>query len=157
MINALLILAIVVLSVLTFRGHRRNQAAAAENGDAEAQFLAENKHKEGVVELDCGVQMLWHTRNQAGEQPSAKSKVTVHYRGTLLDGSEFDNSQKRGQPLTFKLNQVISGWQQGLLAMHAGERATLYIPAKLAYGNRRVGNIAPASLLIFDVELIAVN
>ncbi|MFY8272799.1 FKBP-type peptidyl-prolyl cis-trans isomerase [Pseudoalteromonas sp. SSDWG2] len=157
MLNAILMIIIAVLIVLTIRGHLKNREVAAQNKQKEAQFFATNKDEEGIEVLDCGVHMRWHSRNEDAPQPSATDKVRVHYRGTLLDGREFDSSYKRNQPLDFKLNQVIKGWQFGLQHMHVGDKATLYIPAHLAYGDRRVGIIEPASTLVFEVELLSMS
>lgn len=157
MLNTILLVIIAVLVVLTIRGHLKNRQVAALNKQREAEFFAQNHDKEGVEKLESGVHMLWHTRNEDAEQPTATSKVRVHYRGTLLDGREFDSSYKRDKPIDFRLNQVIAGWQQGLQQMHVGDKATLYIPARLAYGDRRVGIIEPASPLIFEVELLSIE
>ncbi|WP_105258507.1 FKBP-type peptidyl-prolyl cis-trans isomerase [Pseudoalteromonas sp. T1lg88] len=154
MLNLILSAIILVLLVLTIRGHLRNRKVAALNKQKEADFFAKNKDQEGLEELPSGVQILWQSRSDEGVQPEPTSKVCVHYRGTLLDGREFDSSYKRDKPLDFKLNQVIKGWQLGLQQMRVGDKATLYIPAHLAYGDRRVGIIEPASALIFEVELL---
>ena len=89
--------------------------------------------------------------------PTAKSKVKVHYHGTLIDGTVFDSSVERGEPISFGLNQVIAGWTEGVQLMVEGDKFRFYIPSHLAYGNRAAGKIKPGSLLIFDVELIAIN
>lgn len=98
------------------------------------------------------------TKEGTGKQPAATSQVTVHYKGQLLDGKVFDSSYDRGQPVEFPLNQVIPRWTEGLQLMKEGGKATLYIPAKLAYGEQGVpGTIPPNSTLIFDVELVKVK
>lgn len=127
------------------------------NLDAGAEFLAENKTKEGVVETDSGLQYLQLAPGVGGDHPGAKSKVLAHYHGTLIDGTVFDSSVDRGQALEFGLNQVIRGWTEGLQLMVVGEKARLFIPSKLAYGNRAAGAIPGGSVLIFDVELMAIN
>ena len=93
----------------------------------------------------------------SGKTPGAKDKVTVHYRGTLVDGSEFDSSYSRNQPATFQANQVIAGWQEALQLMKEGSKWQLFIPSELAYGEAGAGSkIRPNSTLIFDIELISV-
>ena len=93
-----------------------------------------------------------------GKSPGATDSVTVHYRGTLIDGSEFDSSFKRNKPATFQLNRVIKGWGEALQLMQEGDKWELYIPPDLAYGSRNTGDRIPAnSTLIFEVELISVN
>ena len=135
------------------------QASAKEQAQknlAEGQkFLAENKTKDGVKTTDSGLQ---YKVLQAGEGPSPKAgdTVTVHYRGTLVDGTEFDNSYQRGEPATFPLTGVIPGWTEALQLMNKGSKWMVYIPPDLAYGERGAGNrIPPNSTLIFEVELIS--
>ena len=111
---------------------------------------------EGVVELASGLQYKV-IRAGSGNSPSATDKVTVHYRGTLLDGSEFDSSYKRNEPATFPLNGVIKGWTEGLQLMKTGGKWEFYIPADLAYGDRDNVNIPAGSTLIFEVELLSIN
>lgn len=157
MLNAFLLAVIIVLVILTIRGHLKNRKEASVNHKLEQAFMTENQNEEGVEQLPSGVQILWQEQHPENPSPDANSKVKVHYQGTLLDGTEFDNSHKRGKPLEFKLNQVVPGWQHGLQKMHVGDVATLYIPSRLAYGSRRVGKIAPASMLIFKVELLEIS
>ncbi len=122
-----------------------------------AEFLALNADKEGVVVLDSGLQYKI-LEEGSGAQPSVSDSVTVHYRGTLIDGAEFDSSYARGQPATFPLNRVIAGWTEGLQLMKEGSKHELYIPSDLAYGPSGSGrSIGPNETLIFQVELIAVN
>jgi len=120
-------------------------------------FLAENARKEGVVQLPSGLQYKV-IASGSGVSPAAKDTVTVHYRGTLIDGTEFDSSYRRNAPATFPVNRVIAGWTEALQLMREGDKWQLFIPPGLAYGNRAVGGKIPAnSLLIFEVELISVN
>jgi FKBP-type peptidyl-prolyl cis-trans isomerase FklB len=122
-------------------------------GDA---FLAANKAKEGVVTLPSGLQYKI-IKQGTGPKPAATDTVVCNYRGTLLDGTEFDSSYKRGQPATFALNQVIKGWTEAVQLMPVGSKWQLFIPADLAYGARAAGPISPNSTLIFDVELMSIQ
>jgi len=123
----------------------------------EKEFFAANAKKAGVKSTASGLQYRMLTVGK-GKQPTATSKVTVHYRGRLLDGSEFDSSYARNQPATFPLNRVIPGWTEGVPLMREGGKAELYVPAKLAYGeNGFPPKIAPNSPLIFEVELLKVE
>ena len=120
-----------------------------------ADFLAANGAKEGVVTLPSGLQYKVLAAGE-GAKPSATSKVTVHYEGRLLDGTVFDSSYKRGETISFGLNQVIPGWTEGLQQMNPGSKYELYIPYNLAYGERGSGQqIPPYSALIFVVELMS--
>ncbi|TAN40981.1 MAG: FKBP-type peptidyl-prolyl cis-trans isomerase [Nitrospirae bacterium] len=123
--------------------------------DGEA-FLSENKKKEGVKTLPSGLQYKVITEG-AGKTPKAADTVTVNYRGTLVDGTEFDSSYKRGQPASFPVKGVIPGWVEALQLMKEGDKWQLYIPANLAYGDKNAGLIGPNATLIFDVELITVK
>lgn len=119
-------------------------------------FLEANKKNEGVVVTASGLQYKILTKGQ-GKTPTANSRVTVHYTGKLLDGSEFDSSVKRGTPAEFGVTQVISGWTEALQLMKEGDKWMLYIPYELAYGERGRPSIPPYATLIFEVELIKVN
>lgn len=132
-------------------------AASGSNRKAGEEFLKENATKEGVVTLPSGLQYKVLEEGK-GKKPGPTSMVTVHYRGTLLDGTEFDSSIERGQPATFPVNGVIEGWTEALQLMPAGSKWQLFIPADLAYGDQGAGpTIGPGSTLIFEVELISVN
>jgi FKBP-type peptidyl-prolyl cis-trans isomerase FklB len=130
----------------------------AEKSRAEGEtFLAENAKKEGVVTLPSGLEYKI-LKEGTGASPQATDNVTVHYRGTLIDGTEFDSSHKRNQPAIFRVNGVIRGWTEALQMMKPGAKWQLFIPAKLAYGERGTGSaIPPNSALIFEVELLKVN
>ena len=134
------------------------QKVAGEKNAAEGtKFLEENKKKEGVKTTARGLQYK-SIKEGTGAQPKGNDTVTVNYRGTLINGTEFDSSYKRGQPATFPLNGVIKGWTEGLQLMKAGSKYQLFIPPNLAYGDRAVGpDISANSTLIFDVELIGVK
>ena len=128
-----------------------------ENTRAGKAFLAENKKKEGVIELENGLQYKVITAGK-GKKPAETDTVSVNYRGTLIDGTEFDSSYKRGEPVEFPVNQVIPGWTQILQLMEEGAKWQAFIPSELAYGSRGAGaNIGPNATLIFDIELIKVN
>lgn len=121
-------------------------------------FLAANKDKEGVNVTDSGLQYLVLNAGEGSEHPGPRDRVKVHYHGTLIDGSVFDSSVDRGEPISFGLNQVIPGWTEGLQLMVVGEKTRLFIPSELAYGSRGAGAaIGPDEALIFDVELLGIN
>lgn len=130
------------------------QAQQGKNLTEGEMFMEENKNKEGVQTTTSGLQYKVLTEGD-GAKPSATDRVTVHYRGTLLDGTEFDSSYKRGQPATFALNGVIKGWTEGLQLMKMGSKYEFVIPPELAYGKRGTGaQIGPDATLIFEVELL---
>lgn len=127
---------------------------AAGNKKAGAAFLAANKTKPGVVATASGLQYQV-LKEGNGPKPTINDKVKCHYTGTLIDGTEFDSSVKRGQPAEFPLNGVIRGWTEALQLMPVGSRWRLFLPSELAYGDNQAGQqIAPGSTLIFDVELL---
>ena len=127
-----------------------------ENKAAGEAFLAENAKKEGVVTTESGLQYKV-IKEGKGEVPTATSTVKVNYKGTLIDGTEFDSSYKRNEPTTFRANQVIKGWTEALTMMPVGSKWELYIPQELAYGDREAGDqIKPFSALIFEIELLEV-
>lgn len=128
----------------------------AENIEKGKTFLAENAKKEGVITLPSGLQYQVITEGN-GKKPGATDKVKCHYEGTLIDGTLFDSSIKRGQPAVFGVNQVIKGWVEALQLMSEGSKWRLFIPSELGYGAQQAGEmIPPHSTLIFDVELIEV-
>jgi FKBP-type peptidyl-prolyl cis-trans isomerase len=128
------------------------------NVNAGNQFLAANKVKPGIKTTASGLQYEVITQG-TGAKPAATDQVTVNYKGTLLDGIEFDSSYKRGEPTTFGLNQVIPGWTEGLQLMQEGSKYRFFVPYNLAYGSRATpdGSIPPFSTLIFEVELIKIG
>jgi len=128
--------------------------ANKKQGDA---FLAANKAKEGVTTLPSGLQYKILTAG-TGPKPTATDSVVCNYRGTLLNGKEFDSSYKRGQPATFPVNGVIKGWTEALQLMPVGSKWQLFVPADLAYGDRGAGaDIGPGATLIFEVELMSIS
>lgn len=133
------------------------QEKSAANLQAGQQFLAENKKRESVHELPSGLQYEILVQG-SGAYPRATDTVTCHYHGTLIDGTVFDSSVKRGQPASFPLNRVIAGWTEGLQLMPAGSKWKFFIPPHLAYGDRQVSpQIGPQSTLIFEVELLSIS
>jgi FKBP-type peptidyl-prolyl cis-trans isomerase len=135
---------------------KQNDLKAEASKKAGETYLKTNAGKPGVKTTASGLQYKT-TVEGTGMAPDANDKVTVHYHGTLIDGTVFDSSVDRGQPATFGLNQVITGWTEGLQLMKEGGKTTFYIPSNLAYGARAQGKIAANSTLIFDVELIKVE
>jgi FKBP-type peptidyl-prolyl cis-trans isomerase len=149
------------LSGLEAQGKQAKQKEMEKQGaktlaEGEA-FLAENGKKKGIVTLPSGLQYQV-LRKGEGQSPKATDRVTVHYRGTFINGKEFDNSYSRGKPITFVLDRVIKGWAEGLQLMKPGAKWKLFIPAKLAYGENGAGShVPPNSTLIFEVELIFIE
>ena len=153
-----ILLAIVVgVFVIFMMRQSGNKADAEVNVKLGHEFLVSNKSEAGVIETTSGLQYKVLTPGTGTEHPSASSKVKVHYHGTLLDGTVFDSSVDRGEPISFGLNRVIKGWTEGLQLMVVGEKTRFYIPSNLGYGNKPAGKIEPGALLIFDVELLAIN
>ena len=120
-------------------------------------FLAANKAKQGVTTLPSGLQYKIE-KEGTGPKPAASDTVVCNYRGTLIDGKEFDSSYKRGQPASFPVSGVIKGWTEALQLMPVGSKWDLYVPAELAYGDRGAGpDIGPGATLIFEVELLSIQ
>jgi len=129
-------------------------AVTKETGEA---FLAQNKTKEGIITTDSGLQYEIITEG-TGEKPGLENTVTTHYHGTLIDGTVFDSSVNRGEPVSFPVNGVIPGWTEALQLMSVGSKWKLFIPSELAYGERGAGSaIGPNETLIFEVELISID
>ncbi len=138
---------------------KREQATAAVSAEEKAKgkaFLEENKKQEGVKETPSGLQYKVITEG-SGENPGPEDVVEVHYTGKLIDGTVFDSSVERGQPVKFPLNGVIPGWTEGLQLMKPGAKYMFYIPSDLAYGDRGTGPIPGGATLIFEVELLSVE
>ncbi|MGL6260798.1 FKBP-type peptidyl-prolyl cis-trans isomerase [Vibrio sp. WXL103] len=152
------ILAVVILALSLFWLYRNMQSSkqADLNQAKGVEFLNKNKQQEGVITTESGLQYEILHQSGSGIKPTADQRVKVHYHGTLIDGSVFDSSVERGTPIDFGVMQVIKGWQEGLQLMEQGDKFRLYIPSELGYGNRGAGAIPPASVLIFDVELLEI-
>jgi FKBP-type peptidyl-prolyl cis-trans isomerase FklB len=136
---------------------QEKQAEAATKNKSEGEaFLAANKSKDGIVTLPSGLQYKILTAG-TGPKPTASDSVVCNYKGTLINGTEFDSSYKRGQPATFGVSQVIKGWTEALQLMPVGSKWQLFIPSSLAYGERGPGEIGPNSTLVFEVELLSIQ
>jgi FKBP-type peptidyl-prolyl cis-trans isomerase len=136
---------------------KKQEEKMAANKTEGGAFLAANKTKEGVVTLPSGLQYKI-LQAGTGPKPAASDSVVCNYRGTLIDGTEFDSSYKRGQPATFPVSGVIKGWTEALQLMPVGSKWQLFVPSDLAYGTRGAGsNIGPNSTLIFEVELLSIQ
>ena len=133
-----------------------SEAAGADNLVEGQKFLAENKIKEGVQTTESGLQYKVLTMGE-GAKPVASNTVKVHYKGTLLDGTEFDSSYARNEPISFGLDRVIAGWTEGVQLMPIGSKFIFYIAPDLAYGAGGGGPIPPNSTLIFEVELLDIE
>lgn len=142
-----------VQAVMEAANEKKMEAQFGSNREAGEKFLAENKTKEGVQVTPSGLQYKVIKQGK-GAVPTTTDKVSVHYRGTLIDGTEFDSSYKRNKPTEFGVTQVIKGWTEALTMMPVGSKWELYIPQELAYGSRNQGQIKPFSTLIFEVELL---
>ena len=142
------------LTALASEVHAKMESKHRKAG---GEYLAANKGKEGVVELPSGLQYKV-LKEGSGAKPGLTDRVVCNYRGTLIDGTEFDSSYKRGEPATFAVNQVIKGWTEALQLMPVGSKWQLVLPADLAYGSQQMGQeIAPGSTLVFEVELLSIQ
>ncbi len=135
----------------------KRNAAGTESKKAGEKFLAENKKKKGVTVTASGLQYKV-LKKGTGKKPNEKDTVVVNYKGTLINGTEFDSSYGRGAPATFQVGQVIKGWQEALQLMNAGSKMEVYVPSDLAYGqNGAGGKIGPNETLVFEVELLEIK
>ncbi|MDN3681184.1 FKBP-type peptidyl-prolyl cis-trans isomerase [Vibrio tapetis subsp. quintayensis] len=134
-----------------------NHKAADVNFAQGQEFLAQNAKNEGIVVTESGLQYQVIQEGTGTEHPTLDSKVTVHYHGTLINGEVFDSSVDRGEPIAFGLKQVIKGWQEGVQLMVVGQKIRLFVPSTLGYGKNGSGPIPPATVLIFDIELLAID
>ncbi|MES2820579.1 MAG: FKBP-type peptidyl-prolyl cis-trans isomerase [Pseudomonadota bacterium] len=141
----------VIREIMQAESQAKAQAAAGEG----LAFLAENAKRAGITQLASGLQYEVLTVGD-GAKPSREDSVRTHYHGTLIDGSVFDSSYDRGQPAEFPVGGVIAGWTEALQLMGTGSKWRLYVPSELAYGEQGVGSIPPHSVLVFDVELLAI-
>jgi FKBP-type peptidyl-prolyl cis-trans isomerase FklB len=144
------------MAINSFVENKRTESVS-KNKETGAKFLEENKKKPGVVALPSGLQYQVITMG-TGPKPTANDRVQVHYHGTLIDGTVFDSSMDRGEPIVHNANGFIAGWNEALLLMPTGSKWKLFIPSDLAYGDAGAGpQIPPGSTLIFDIELLKVN
>lgn len=135
----------------------QSMSEAEKNFKLSQQFLDENKKNPGITELPSGLQYKI-SKEGTGQPPGPTDFVTVHYRGSLTNGTEFDSSYTHKEPATFAVNAVIPGWTEALQLMRPGSKWTIYVPPRLAYGERGVGNrIGPNATLVFDIELLSVK
>lgn len=151
-----------IIAALDAYSQRMQEMAAAEMEamqQANIDFLADNALQPGVMTTSSGLQymVLEESQDANAPMPSATDEVRVHYHGTMIDGSVFDSSVDRGEPISFPLDGVIAGWTEGLQLMQVGDKYRFFIPAELAYGANGAGPIPPYSTLIFDVELLGIE
>lgn len=157
-VTRLIIIAVIIfIAFFIFKRFSDDRKTVAANQQDAQAFLSSNAQEEGVISTASGLQYKVLQPGTGEQHPKANDRVKVHYHGTLLDGTVFDSSVDRGEPIEFGLNQVIPGWTEGVQKMVEGEKTRFYIPSSLGYGNRSVGRIPAGSLLIFDVELLKIN
>ncbi|TNC88199.1 FKBP-type peptidyl-prolyl cis-trans isomerase [Thalassolituus sp.] len=156
MFNIILVALIVVLVIYALKRAGVGSKGAEANIAEGRAFLETNRDREEVTETSTGLQYEIITEGTGDKHPAASSRVTVHYHGTLLNGSVFDSSVQRNEPIAFGLNQVIPGWTEGVQLMTEGAKYRFWIPADLGYGNRKVGTIPAGSVLVFEVELLGI-
>jgi len=148
---------VFALAIFFFTKNSNNKKLAIENTAIANDFLAKNKSLENVVETSSGLQYQVLEKGEGTEHPTATSKVTVHYHGTLLDGSVFESTVEGGNPISFGLNQVINGWTEGVQLMVVGDKFKFFIPSNLAYGNSTSGKIKAGSLIMFEITLLEIQ
>ncbi|MGB0893363.1 MAG: FKBP-type peptidyl-prolyl cis-trans isomerase [Parashewanella sp.] len=154
-----MVLAIIVITMVIFYffTQANNSKAAKANLEKGRAFLQQNKQQDGVITTKSGLQYIIQHKGDGSIHPTARDTVKVHYHGTLIDGTVFDSSVERNEPISFPLNRVIKGWTEGLQLMSVGDKFRFFIPSELAYGKRQTGKIQGNSVLIFDVELLGIN
>lgn len=152
-----LIVLIAAAVLYYFYNNINNQKVATLNIEQGDVFLANNAKRDGVKTTASGLQYEVLQQGSGNKHPTEASTVNVHYHGTLTDGTVFDSSVERGESISFPLNRVIKGWTEGVQLMKTGDKFRFFIPADLAYGSRSAGKIPPGSVLIFDVELLAIE
>lgn len=154
-----IIVAIVAIAAVFFYFYRSSgdRQLAEQNAQLGQEFLLVNQQDPEVQTTASGLQYRVISAGTGTVHPKPGDRVMVHYHGTLIDGTVFDSSVDRGQPIEFGLNQVIKGWTEGLQLMVTGEKARLFIPSELGYGQRSAGAIPAGSTLVFDVELLSIN
>lgn len=135
---------------------QRQRAGVQENIEKGEKFMQEMSNNKSVYTTKSGLKYR-QVREGNGKKPKATDRVKVHYTGSLIDGTKFDSSYERGEPITFKLNEVIPGWTEGLQLMDEGSKYILFIPYNLGYGEQQMGTIPPGSTLVFEVELLEIN
>ncbi len=145
-----------LLTAYQQKEQEEQNAAAVKNQQAGIEFLKKNKEKEGWKELESGLQYKV-IKGGTGKSPATNDTILVHYRGTFIDGSEFDSSYNRGEPIELAVNRVIPGWQEALQLMKVGGKLQIAVPSDLAYGQRGSDIIGPNSVLLFDIELIEIK
>ncbi len=153
------LIAIIIIASFVFYlfTKKSNNKKSQVNNALATEFLLNNKSDPDVIETTTGLQYQILSKSENTAKPLGSDRVTVHYHGTLLDGTVFDSSVNRGEPISFSLNQVIPGWTEGLQLMNEGDKFKFFIPSRLGYGNRSAGKIPPGALLIFEVELLNIN
>jgi FKBP-type peptidyl-prolyl cis-trans isomerase len=151
----------IMAALQALQSKKQQEAVAAAEAQAKAgrDFLAQNGKRKGVTTTASGLQyeVITKSKDARAKKPTPTNTVKVHYKGTLIDGTVFDSSIDRGQPVSFQLDQVIPGWTEGLQLMSVGDKFKFFIPAELAYGEAGAGPIPPSSALIFEVELLGIE
>jgi peptidylprolyl isomerase len=150
------VLILIIASVLVNR-YFTTRKSVGVNSVVGQEYLVENLKNVNVQTTESGLQYEVLVQGDGSVQPKATDKVTVHYHGTLIDGTVFDSSVERGETISFGLNQVIKGWTEGVQLMVVGDKTRFYIPSNLGYGNRSAGKIPPGSVLVFEIELFGIN